>query len=585
MEIMKKEDLKKLIDTAAGRTPADLVIRNGRVADVYQGCFIQGDVAVSGGFIAGLGGYEGVTEVDARGSFVLPGFIDGHIHIESSFVSPEEIGRLLVPHGTSTVIADPHEIVNVCGLAGLEYMLKASEGTVLDIKMMLPSCVPSTVFEHAGAVLDAAAMAVPLSDSRVWGMGEFMDYPAVIGGSNAALDKLMLAKKTGKLIDGHSPNVRGRELNAYSAARIHTDHECADIEEMRQRISRGMYTLLRQGSACHDLRSLLKGVTDRNSRFCVLCSDDRQPKTILEKGHLDDHLKICVEEGVDPMTAIQMATINAAECYRLYDRGGIAPGLRADLVLVDDLKDFRVSRVFIEGKEAAKEGKYLLPVKRCDDTAVRGSFHVKDFSAEKLALRLTGDEVYVIDLSPGTVVTRKGTAVVRRDASGCFVYDPGADIVKIAVVERHQNTGNVALGLIRGYGIRQGATALSIAHDSHNIIAAGVDDREIAFAVEQLLEQNGGVTLVREGRVLERMPLPLGGLMSDQSGEWVNEKLNALHTAAFRELGVNPALEPVMSLCFMSLPVIPELKITDMGLFDVERFTFIPVSVQFPKPL
>ncbi|MDR0387808.1 MAG: adenine deaminase [Treponema sp.] len=580
MEIMKKEELKKLIDTAAGRIPADLVIRNGRVADVYQGCFIEGDVAVSGGRIAGIGNYEGAAEADAKGGYVLPGFIDGHIHIESSFVSPEEIGRLLVPHGTSTIIADPHEIVNVCGLAGLEYMLRASEKTILDIRMMLPSCVPSTVFEHAGAVLDASVMEAPLSDDRVWGMGEFMDYPAVINGSNAALDKLMLAKKTGKLVDGHSPGVRGKELNAYSSARIHTDHECATLEDLRRRISRGMYVLLRQGSACHDLRGLLKGVTPENSRYCVLCSDDRQPRTILEKGHLDDHLRICVEEGMDPMTAIRMATINAAECYRLYDRGGIAPGLRADLALVDNLKDFRVSRVFIEGKEAAAGGKYLLPVDRCDDTAVRSSFHVGDFSAEKLALHLTGDDVYVIDITPGTVVTRKGKAKVRRDASGCFVYDPGADIVKIAVVERHQNTGNVALGLLRGYGIRRGAIALSIAHDSHNIIAAGVDDREIVFAVEKLLEQNGGVTLVREGRVLEQMPLPLGGLMSDQSGEWVNKKLNAVHEAAFRELGVNPDLEPVMGLCFMSLPVIPELKITDMGLFDVERFTFIPVSVQ-----
>ncbi|MDR2246834.1 MAG: adenine deaminase [Treponema sp.] len=579
MEISKTEELKRLIDTAAGRIPADLVIRNGRVADVYQGRCIEGDVAVSGGVIAGVGRYEGAVEVDARGGFVLPGFIDSHIHIESSFVSPVELGRLLVPHGTSTIIADPHEIVNVCGLAGLEYMLAASEETMLDIKMMLPSCVPSTAFEHAGAVLDAGALETPLADSRILGMGEFMDYPAVISGSGAALDKLMLAKNAGKIIDGHSPNVRGKELNAYSAARIHTDHECATVEEMHRRISRGMYVLLRQGSACHDLRNLLKGVTAGNSRFCVLCSDDRQPKTILEKGHLDDHLRICVEEGVDPMTAIQMATLNAAECYRLYDRGGIAPGLRADLTVVEDLKDFRVSRVFIEGKEAAAGGKYLLPVRCHDGAAVRSSFHVKDFSAEKLALRLAGSEVYVIDIRPGTVVTGKGKARVKRDASGCFVHDPDADIAKIAVVERHQNTGSVALGLIRGYGIRRGAIAQSIAHDSHNIIAVGVSDREIAFAVEQLLEQNGGVTVVSGGRVLERMPLPLGGLMSDRSGEWVNKKLNAIHEAAFRELGVNPDLEPVMSLCFMSLPVIPDLKITDMGLFDVGRFSFIPIEV------
>jgi adenine deaminase len=579
MANMKKDELKKLIDTAAGRVPADIVIRNGHIADVYRACFFDGDVAIAGGFIAGVGDYKGITEIDAKGAYILPGFIDSHIHIESSFVSPEEIGRLLAPHGTATIIADPHEIVNVCGIAALEYMLRASEETAPDIKMMLPSCVPSTVFEHSGAVLDAGAMEKPLRDSRILGLGEFMDYPAVIGGDDAALDKLRLAKETGKIIDGHSPNVTGRELNAYAAASIHTDHECAAVENMLERISRGMYVQLRQGSACHDLRKLLKGVTAANSRFCVLCSDDLQPTTILEEGHLDALLRICVEEGLDPMTALRMATINAAECYRLYDRGGVAPGLRADLTLVDNLKDFRVNRVFIGGTLAAEEGKYLLPVKRCNNAAVRSSFHVKDFSVDRLALRLTGDEVYVIDIRPGTVVTGKGKARVRRDASGCFVYDRAADIAKLVVVERHQNTGNTALGLIRGYGIKHGAIALSIAHDSHNIIAVGVRDREIAFAVEKLLEQNGGVTVVRDGKVLEAMPLPLGGLMSDQSGEWVDERLKAVHRAAFRELGVNPDIEPVMGLCFMSLPVIPELKLTDMGLFDVGQFKFIPLEV------
>jgi adenine deaminase len=579
MKNMEKKELKKLLDIAAGRIPADHVIRNGRVADVYQGCFFEGDIAISDSFIAGIGDYKGITETDAKGSYVLPGLIDSHIHIESSFVSPEEIGRMLIPHGTSTIIADPHEIVNVCGLAGLDFMLRASEETILDIKMMLPSCVPSTVFEHSGAVLNAAAMEKPISDMRILGMGEFMDYPAVIDGVDAALDKLMLAKKTGKLIDGHSPGVQDRELNVYAAAMIHTDHECATVEAMRQRISRGMYVQLRQGSACHDLRNLLKGITARNSRFCILCSDDRQPKTILENGHLEEHLRICVQEGIDPITAIQMATINAAECYRLYDRGGIAPGLRADLTLVEDIKNFRVNRVFIKGVLAAEEGKYLLPVRRCDDRAVRSSFHVKDFSVDKLALRLKSDEVYVIDISPGTVVTGKGKAKIKRDASGCFVYDPAADIAKITVVERHQNTGNAAVGLIRGYGIKRGAIALSIAHDSHNIIAVGVKDSEIAFAVEKLLEQGGGVTLVKDGKAVETMPLPLGGLMSDQNGEWVDERLKAVHKAAFRDLGINPGLEPVMSLCFMSLPVIPEIKITDMGLFDVGQFKFIPAEV------
>jgi adenine deaminase len=577
---MNKADLKRLIDTAAGRIPADLVIKNGLVADVYQGRFIEGDVAVSGGLIAGIGAYEGVETLDAQGAYILPGFIDSHIHIESSYVSPEEIGRLLVPHGGTTIVADPHEIVNVCGLAGLEYMLRASEETILDIKMMLPSCVPATPFEHSGALLDAQAMETPVMDSRILGVGELMNFPGVIHADDSVLDKILLAKKAGKIIDGHSPNVRDRDLNAYAAALIRTDHECAGAEDLRQRISRGMYVMLRQGSACHDLRNLIKGVTPENSRYCILCSDDRQPKTMLELGHLDDHLRICVEEGIDPMTAIRMATINAAECYRLGDRGGIAPGLRADLALVNNLKDFRVNQVFITGKLAAEGGRYLPPVRRCDDSAVRRSFHVKNFSVDRLALRLSSDDVWVIDVRPGSVVTGKGKAKVKRDASGCFVYDPRIDIAKITVVERHQNTGNVALGLLRGYGIKHGAIALSIAHDSHNIIAVGVSDAEIACAVERLLEQNGGICLVKNGAVLDRMPMPLGGLMSDQSGEWVDQKLKAIHDAAYRDLEVNRDVEPVMSLCFMSLAVIPELKLTDMGLFDVGKFDFIPIEIE-----
>jgi adenine deaminase len=300
---------------------------------------------------------------------------------------------------------------------------------------------------------------------------------------------------------------------------------------------------------------------------------------MLELGHLDDHLRICVEEGIDPMTAIRMASLNAAECYRLHDRGGIAPGLRADMVLVDNLKDFRVKHVLIRGISAAENGEYLLPVRHCDDSAVRGSFHVKDFSVDKLRLRLSKDEVYVIDVNPGSVVTGKGTAIVKRDAGGNFVYDPNADIVKIAVVERHQNTGNVALGLLRGYGISRGAIALSIAHDSHNIITVGVNDADIAFAVEELLRQGGGIVLVKDGKVIEQMPMPLGGVMSDQSGQWVDKKLVSIHEAAYRELEINRKVEPVMTLCFMSLAVIPELKLTDMGLFDVCKFAFIPIEI------
>ena len=575
---MEKSQLKKRIDVASGRIPADVVIKNCKVVDVYSAEIIEGDIALCDGTIAGVGSYEGKEVIDAEGRFAAPGFIDSHIHIESAYVTPEEIGRLLVPHGATTIIADPHEIVNVSGIPGMNYMLEAAKKTVLDIKYMLPSCVPATPFEHAGANIEADQMKEPIKDSQVLGLGEFMDFPGVIGAHDSVLEKLMTAYDSGKLIDGHSPGVFGKELNAYAAARIRTDHECSTLEEMKDRIQRGIYVLLRQGSACHNLRPLLKGVTPANSRRCLLCSDDRQPKTILELGHLENHLQICVEEGLDPITAIQMATINAAECFELKDRGAIVPGLRGDIVLFDDMKDFRINKVFINGRLTADEGVYLPTVEKYDNSAVQGCFHVKDFSKEKLNTKLSSGKVNVIDILPGGVVTAKGTADVQIDGDGNFIYDPSVDIVKAAVVERHQNTGNVAVGLLRGYGIKEGAVALSIAHDSHNIITVGVSDEEITFAVEELIQQGGGIVLVKDGKVVERMPMPLGGIMSDKSGEWVDEKLTCIHKAAYEELGINHSVEPVMTLCFMSLAVIPEVKLTDMGLFDVTKFEFMSLQ-------
>lgn len=577
---MDKPAMKKLIEVAAGRRPADLVVKNCKVVDVHGGTILEGDVAVADGVIAGVGAYEGAEEYDAGGRYLSPGFTDSHIHIESSYVSPEEIGRLLVPCGATTIVADPHEIVNVCGLDGLDYMMRAAERTVLDIKFMIPSCVPATPFEHAGAVIDAPAMAGRIGDPRILGLGEFMNYPGVIGAQDEILDKLQVAHGAGKLIDGHSPAVAGLGLNAYVAAGIHTDHECSTVEEMRDRISRGMYVLLRQGSACHNLQDLLKAVTPANVRRCLLCSDDRQPKTIFERGHLDDHLRICVASGIDPIEAIRMASLNAAECFRLHDRGAVAPGLRADLVLLDDLAGFKVRAVFIGGKLVAEDGTYLPPVERCDTSAVQGCFHVKDFSAGRLRMPLASDRVHVIDILPGGVVTGKGVAEVRRDAQGAYLHDPASDVVKVAVVERHQATGNVALGLLRGYGIRGGAIALSIAHDSHNIIVVGDNDPDMAFAVETLIGQGGGMVLAREGRALEAIPLPIGGLMSDRDGAWVERQLTRFHAAAHERLHVNPGVDPVMTLCFMSLAVIPELKLTDMGLFDVTTFSFIPTEAK-----
>ncbi len=575
---MNKNMLKKLIDVAAGRIPADLVIKNCQVVDVYNASIIKGDIALCEGLIAGIGLYEGNIEIDANGQYAAPGFIDSHIHIESSYVSPEELGRLIVPHGTTTIISDPHEITNVCGLSGLEYMIEASKRTALDIKLMLPSCVPATPFEHSGAVVAAKDMEQVIGRDEILGLGEFMNFPGVAAADSAVLDKLVVAINHGKPIDGHSPGLNGNALNAYVSAGIHTDHECSTVEEMQDRLSRGMYVLMRQGSACHNLSELLKAVTPLNSRRCVLCSDDCQPKTILSDGHLNNHLRLCVNAGIDPIIAVQMASLNAAECYGLKDRGAIAPGLRADIVVMDNLSDFHVNKVFIAGREAAADGNYLLPVIKHDISATKGRFHVKDFSKDKLKLNVKSDKAHVITIIPGGVVTAKEIAQIKRDENGDFLFDPSKDIVKIAVVERHQNTGNVAVALLKGYGIKRGAVALSIAHDSHNIIVVGVSDDEMAFAVQKLIEQDGGIVLVNGGEVIESLPMPIAGLMSDQSGEWVDERLTRIHQTAVEKLGISQLVEPVMTLCFMALPVIPELKLTDMGLFDVTQFDFIPIE-------
>ncbi len=575
---MTKEGLKKLIQTAGGNIPAETVIKNCKVFNVFTGQFTEGDIAICGGEIAGIGSYHGETEVDAGGRYAVPGFIDSHIHIESSYLSPEELGRLLVPHGGTTIIADPHEIVNVCGVKGLDYMMKAAENTALDIQYMLPSCVPATPFEHAGAEINAPEMKEPIQREKILGLGEFMNFPGVVNTDDGVLDKLMTAKEAGKLIDGHSPGLSGMALNAYAAARIQGDHECSTVEDMQARLALGMYVLLRQGSACHDLRTLVKGVTPENSRRCLLCSDDRQPRTILSEGHLDNHLRICVEEGLDAVTALRMATLNAAECFRLYDRGAIAPGYRADIVLLDDLTQFHVDRVWVCGVLTAEQGKYLPPVEKCDISDVMSSVHIRDFSEERLKMHLKSGHVHVIEIQPGGVVTKKSTADVPLDADGDFVWSKDTDIAKVAVVERHQWTGNVACALLKGYGIQQGAIALSIAHDSHNVITVGVNDSEMAFAVKCLEEQGGGIVLVRDGKLVDAMPMPIAGLMSDQPGEWVAEKLESLHENAYTQLGVHRSVEPVMTLCFMSLAVIPELKLTDMGLFDVTQFSFIPME-------
>ena len=579
MEHMDKRILSSMIDSAMHRIPADLVIRNCNVVDVYTGTVRKDSIAVKYGRIVGFGDeYSGKEEIDAGGAYAAPGLIDAHIHIESSYLSPEEFGRMVVPRGTTTVIADPHEIVNVYGLEGFSYMIHAASRTELSVRYMVPSCVPATNLEDSGAVVNAFDMQWPMGDRHVPGMGEFMNYPGVINKDEDVLNKLLVALNMNKVIDGHSPSVSGAELNAYIASGIRTDHECTSVDEMNERLQRGMYVQMRDGSACHDLKRLIPGITPYNYRRCLLCSDDRQPRTILETGHLDNHLRILVEAGIDPVMAICMATLNCAECYNLTDRGALAPGKRADIVLFDDLKSFRTRMVFIEGHKVAENGYYLLHFDRAPITSVRGSMHIKPFAVNQLKMHLTSDRVRAIGIVKDGVTTTSEVVTVKRDQEGDFIFDPDQPVVKIAVLERHHNTGKIGLGLLKNYGIKRGAVALSVAHDSHNVICVGVSNEEMYAAVQALIAQEGGFVLVENGQVIASLPLPIAGLMSDLSGEEVASRLKQLHDAAHQRLGISDNIEPLMTLCFMSLIVIPELKISTCGLFDVTQFCFIPLE-------
>lgn len=563
---------KRLIDVAAKREPADLVISDAQVVNVFTGAIERGDVAIVGGLIAGIGNYTAETYIDAAGRYLLPGLIDAHVHIESSLVDPASFAQLTLPHGTTTVIADPHEIANVCGLDGIDYMLGASEGLAQDVFFMLPSCVPATPFEHAGAILDAKALAQRIAHPRILGLGEMMDMVGTVSAESHILDKLAVAERAGKLIDGHAPNLSGSDLAAYIAAGIHTDHECATIQEMHDRIARGMYVLLREGSACKDLRNLLPGVTPYNAHRCLFCTDDRQPSSILEDGHIDNHLRIAVSMGLDPILAIRMATLNAAQCYHLHDRGAVAPGRKADMILVNNLKDFTVSEVITHGVvyRNQTEKQPLVP-------SVFSRVNIGSFTQRSLQLPLQSSRVHVIGIQSGSVVTSNEEATVSRDAKGNFIS--GDDVVKLAVIERHHGTGTVGLALLRGYGITEGAVATTIAHDSHNIIVSGDNDEDMALAVQTVQRLGGGIVMVHQRQVLDALPLPIAGLMTHEGASFVDEKLKTMQALARNKLHIHDDIDPFMTLSFMALPVIPHLKVTDMGLFDVDQFTHISLEI------
>ncbi len=577
---LSKADLKRRIDVAVGRKRAELVFKGARVVNVFSHEVLEGNLAVDNGVIIGLGAYEGVEEVEAHGRYLIPGRIDAPVHIESSLTSPGQFAKAIVPRGTTAIIADPHEIANVCGIEGIKYMLEASREVPLDVFFMLPSCVPSTEFENAGAVLDAEKLAGLFGEERVLGLGEVMDYPALLAGQDGVLDKLMLALSDGHVIDGHGPMILGKELNAYAAAGVGSDHESSTLDELRERLRVGMYCLIRQGSAAQNLPDLISGVNAHNARRCMFCTDDRQPEDILEEGHIDNHLRMAVQRGVDPITAVQMATINSAEAYRLNNRGALAPGYRADIVMVDDLQQFNVQQVYVKGKKVADSLKAEFEVPHADISLVSDTVNVKEFQKEEFKLQLETDIARVIRLQSHSLITEEVTRKVHRDSEGNFEFHEKLDVLKMAVIERHKASGHIGLALVENYKLKQGAVASTIAHDSHNIIVIGSNDEDMYAAVQELIRVGGGITMALNGEILDTLELPIAGLMSDETPEFVSEKLSKMYPMAIEKLGVNDELDPFMTLSFLALPVIPELKLTDMGLFDTRSFTFTEVSVK-----
>ncbi|MCI9406750.1 MAG: adenine deaminase [Clostridia bacterium] len=568
--------LEKYIKAARREVKAELVLKNASYVDVFTGEIRKGDIAVVGEKIVGTGEYEGEKEIDCAGLTVVPGYIDGHVHIESSQLSPEEFASLIVPRGTTTIIADPHEITNVCGMAGCEYIAKASVNVPLDVKIQLPSCVPATPFETSGAILSGKDIEKNITNSYIFGLGEFMNYPGVLLCDKDVIQKLEAAHSAGKVIDGHAPAVYGHELNAYLCGGITTDHECVEKEEIEEKISKGMYVHIRHGSSTQNLGNA-KYITPANMRRFILCTDDRHAADLKEKGHLDDALRKIVAGGLDPVTAVTCATLNAAECYGLKFRGGIAPFWLADLVAVDNLENFKAKYVIKNGKLVAENGKPLFDTsKRYLPANVLNTVHVKDLKPEDFILNVNSDKAKAMTIEPGGVVT--GCEIVDIEKANGDVVVKGTDLLKLAVVERHKMTGNIGKALFKGYGLKGGAMGITIAHDSHNIILMGDDNAAMATAANKLKEIGGGMVLVnsKTGEV-HSLTLDIGGLMSSRDAESLQRDSRALIEKA-HAMGVKREYEAFMSLAFLSLAVIPRLKIVDKGLFDVEKFAFTDIE-------
>jgi adenine deaminase len=555
------------IAVAHGEKPADLLLKNARIVNVFSGDIHESHVAVFDGIIVGLGDYDAKEIINLEGKYICPGFIDGHVHLESSMVIPSEFARAVVPKGTTSVVADPHEIANVLGLDGIRFMIEASKNLPLSVFIMLPSCVPATDMESNGAKLYSPDLEMFLNQDQVLGIAEMMNFPGVIYRDKEVLEKIRIAKW--KRVDGHAPLLSGKDLSAYITAGITSDHECTMIEEGREKLRNGMYLMIREGTTAKNLKMLLPLVNDHNSHKCMFVTDDRHPGDLLDDGHIDAIVRQAISMGMDPIRAIQMATINTAEYFKLSHLGAIAPGYVADFLILDDLKNISVEKVFKNGILAAENGEIVGCGIQEKAPVIRSTINVNWMGMSDVSIKAEGKKIRVIGLIPDQIITEHLIEDARIE-NGNVVSDVKRDILKIVVAERHRASGNLGKGFVKGFGLKKGAIASSVAHDSHNIIVVGVDDDDILTAIIEIVKMQGGQVVVKDGVILESLPLPIAGLMSDQPLEKVRKNLDNLKAAA-RNCGCLIE-DPFMQMAFLALPVIPSLKITDMGIVDVDKF-------------
>ena len=563
-KLLKKQ---RIIAAAAGREPADLVLKNATFVNVFSNELSTMDIAVAEGLIVGMGSYQGRSEVDCTGKIVLPGFLDAHIHLESSLVSPTEFVKAVLPHGTTTVVTDPHEIANVMGTDGIEYMLQATEDLPVDVRFMLPSCVPATPLDESGAILDYRAIDSFYDHPRVQGLAEMMNFVGAINGDEQTVEKIVAAQAHHKKIDGHAPDLQGNDLNAYIAAGVYSDHECHDVKDAIAKLERGQFIMIREGTAARNLEALMPLLTGKYADRCMFCTDDKHPNDLLEKGHIDYIVKKAISLGADPITAVKVACHNAARYFLLNNRGGISPGYLADFVIIDNFQDFNIEQVYKKGVLMVDHGEIQdFPSPEIEPYLVERAhktFHVAALTAEDFAEKRPRGIIGMVDGEITTV-----------DAGYSDRIDVEYDVLKIAVVERHKNTHHIGIGYIQGYGLKSGAVATSISHDSHNIIVVGTNETDMAAAVNRVVELNGGIVVWDSGQSVAEVPLAIAGIMSDEPLVTVNEKLETAKSAAHK-LGVNPGIDPFMTLSFMALPVIPSLRITTRGVFDVTTQSYV----------